>query len=84
VTEFSEVRFELYCRALVFQLARSFEKGEKKDVPHSKFIGNSSGVDTNAYLLAHPCAAREGQPRRISRDASSLLGLLDREGNKWR
>src|SRR5215204_4640337 len=59
------------------RIAESFEKRAKKDArPHTKFIGNSSGVGTNAGLHAHSCAAREGQTRRTRRGRKDNKSIL--------
>jgi hypothetical protein len=53
--EMSELRSS---KKFVYSSQGVSKKGEKRTYGHSKFIGNSSGVGTNAGLQAHPCAAK--------------------------
>jgi hypothetical protein len=61
---------------------------EKETLAPSRFIGNSSGVGTNAGQDEHPCAPQEGQTRREtvrSKGGSSDVGYRKRsKGHRWR
>jgi hypothetical protein len=76
---FCELRLYGVLRSSSTTRKRFSKKSQKRTYGHSEFIGDSSGVGTNAGVQAHPCAARERQPRCISRSAQTLIGLLDRE-----
>jgi hypothetical protein len=78
--EQSELRVDGILRSSSTARKKTFEKGTYE---HSKFIGDSSGVGTNAGLHAHPCAAREGQTRREA-GVQCLRALIGRrQKGRW-
>src|SRR5215207_3740170 len=59
---YAELRLYLILRSSSKTRKRFSKKSQKRIYGHSEFIGNSSGVGTNAGVHAHVCASEKGKP----------------------